>query len=530
MGGLVCVFLFVGCCGAFGLLGIAAVVENISCMEGMMMTVVAAATPSPAAVVVAAAPAVPVFKQPQPVNPNSLPFFSRISEDILVNVFSRLEDDPRDLAKLACVCRRFTNVIRTSCWRHQCMRVVPTIVSELMQSSSQPELLGEPPCGWGSLQKLLVCCPGLRHAGVLLEFGDYGLEREIGKSTDYKIVRKEKLGEDPTNAPAPLLPGVGAAAATSDDVKDVDPKVIVHGKPESEEKMELILGLQGSEMMMEKIKKKKAAEISGLEASESAAAIVVGSGALCLHEDSGSKNKALGGDCSDAENLLSLPKRRKTEGNREGPVKQMKKGGLHYHNKMMKDSRIVGSYGRHVAAAGEEGGGGGVVLRTQRSLEWHHLPRDNCGDENSARMMTIDIDMNCKHEDPHLAKGIRILTREQGNKLLASRSVIHFVLLLYLSSCILLILFFFTFLSVLRIPLSFGTFILILIMQEGSLAKHLSISEFHQLPSLLHTKSQVPSNSYIGCILGFPTCQGSGYACMYVYPQYSIESVLGNER
>lgn len=515
MGGLGCVFLFVGRCGAFGLLGIAAVVENISCMEGMMMTVVAAATPSPAAVVVAAAPAVPVFKQPQPVNPNSLPFFSRISEDILVNVFSRLEDDPRDLAKLACVCRRFTNVIRTSCWRHQCMRVVPTIVSELMQSSSQPELLGEPPCGWGSLQKLLVCCPGLRHAGVLLEFGDYGLEREIGKSTDYKIVRKEKLGEDPTNAPASLLPGkVGAAAAASDDVKDVDPKVIVHGKPESEE---LILGLQGSEMMMEKIKKKKAAEISGLKASESAAAIVVGSGALCLHGNSGSKDKALGGDCSDAENLLSLPKRRKTEGNREGPVKQMKKGGLHYHNKMMKDSRIVGSYGRHVAAAEEEGrGGGGGVLRTQRSLEWHHLPRDNCGDENSARMMTIDIEMNCKHEDPHLAKGIRILTREQGNKLLASRSVIDFVLLLYLSSCILLILFFFTFLPVLRIPFSFGTFILILIMQEGSLAKHLSSSEFHQLPSLLHTKSQVPSNSYIGCILGFPTCQGSGYTCLYV--------------
>jgi hypothetical protein len=102
-------------------------------------------------------------------------------------------------------------------------------------------------------------------------------------------------------------------------------------------------------------------------------------------------------------------------------------------------------------------------------------------------MMTIDIDMNCKHEDPHLAKGIRILTREQGNKLLASRSVIDFVLLLYLSSCILLILFFFTFLSVLRIPLSFGTFLLLLIMQEGPLAKHLSNSEFHQLPSLLHT-------------------------------------------
>ncbi|CAK9209023.1 unnamed protein product [Sphagnum troendelagicum] len=235
-------------------------------------------------------PSQSVFKQPQPVNPNSLPFFSRISEDILVNVLSRLEDDPRDLARLACVCRRFTNVIRTSCWRHQCMRVLPTVVSELMQSSSQPELLGEPPCGWGSLQKLLVCCPGLRHAGVLLDCFDFGLERAIGKSDDYQIVRKEDLKAD---ASAPSDGRLGSALGN-----DVDPHV--DGKFEPEK----------SDVMIK-----------------------------------------------------------------------------------------------------PEGSG--------RSIEWRPSP-DKCGDESSGRV-TIDSNTNCNHEDPHLAKGIRMLTREQGNKLLASR-------------------------------------------------------------------------------------------------------------
>jgi hypothetical protein len=64
----------------------------------------------------------------------------------------------------------------------------------------------------------------------------------------------------------------------------------------------------------------------------------------------------------------------------------------------------------------------GVVLRTQKSIEWHLSP-DKCGDESSGRM-TINSNTNCNHEDPHLAKGIRMLTREQGNKLLASRSVV----------------------------------------------------------------------------------------------------------
>lgn len=107
-----------------------------------------------------------------------------------MNVFARLEPDPRDLARLACVCRRFKNVVRISCWRHQCIRVVPTVVSELMSQHQQNrDLLGEPPGGWGSLQKLLVCCPGLRHAGVLLESWDFGLERELGISEEFYVVK-----------------------------------------------------------------------------------------------------------------------------------------------------------------------------------------------------------------------------------------------------------------------------------------------------------------------------------------------------
>ncbi len=367
----------------------------------MEMGPVVAPVVAPAAV----PPSQSVFKQPQPVNPNSLPFFSRISEDILVNVLSRLEDDPRDLARLACVCRRFTNVIRTSCWRHQCMRVLPTVVSELMQSSSQPELLGEPPCGWGSLQKLLVCCPGLRHAGVLLDCFDFGLERAIGKSDDYQIVRKEDLKAD---ASAPSDGRLGSAVGN-----DVDPHV--DGKFESE-KSDVMIKPEGSGVLMEnKEIKMENSDVEALASSSAAGA----SGALCQYENFDLKAKAVEVyHHPDAEKPL-LSKRKKTEVNPEGPVKQMKKGGLHYHNKMMKDSKIMGSYLRQQAAAGEDRG---VVLRTQRSIEWHPSP-DKCGDESSGRM-TIDSNTNCNHEDPHLAKGIRMLTREQGNKLLASRSVV----------------------------------------------------------------------------------------------------------
>eukprot|EP00250_Pteridium_aquilinum_P014155 c21814_g1_i1 orf=488-2032(+) len=108
-------------------------------------------------------------------------FFGGVPDDILVNILCRLDDDPRDLARLACVSTRFCNLIKTVCWKLRCEKTLPLLVAELLQSPS-PALhpFSEPPGGWSALQKLHVCCPGLWHAGVLLENWDFGLNREIG--------------------------------------------------------------------------------------------------------------------------------------------------------------------------------------------------------------------------------------------------------------------------------------------------------------------------------------------------------------
>lgn len=106
-------------------------------------------------------------------------FFGGVPDDILVNILCRLDEDPRDLARLACVSRRFCMVIKTVCWKFRCEKSLPLLVAELLQVPS-PALHPEPPGGWSALQKLLVCCPGLWHAGVLLESWDFGLDRELG--------------------------------------------------------------------------------------------------------------------------------------------------------------------------------------------------------------------------------------------------------------------------------------------------------------------------------------------------------------
>ncbi|EFJ07619.1 hypothetical protein SELMODRAFT_133264 [Selaginella moellendorffii] len=113
---------------------------------------------------------------------------SRLSEDLLVNIFSRMEEDPRHLAVLACVCRRFGYVIRSFCWRNQCMRALPTIVPEVLEHGQarqdHQDQLGEPAGGWATLFRILVCCPGLDSAGVLLDSWDFGLERELAGGDD----------------------------------------------------------------------------------------------------------------------------------------------------------------------------------------------------------------------------------------------------------------------------------------------------------------------------------------------------------
>ena len=106
--------------------------------------------------------------------------FSVLSDDIILNIFLKLEDDPRHWARLACVCTKFLSLIRDVCWKNKCLQTIPSVVSDLLSDSSSP------PGGWASLHKLAVCCPGLLHAGVLLESSDFGLERELGPDENYQ--------------------------------------------------------------------------------------------------------------------------------------------------------------------------------------------------------------------------------------------------------------------------------------------------------------------------------------------------------
>ncbi|KAF9669334.1 hypothetical protein SADUNF_Sadunf14G0096900 [Salix dunnii] len=109
--------------------------------------------------------------------------FSKLSDDVVLNIFSRLDDDPRNWARLACVCSKFTSLVRHVCCKSKCNETIPSVVTDLLPS------LDSFPGGWSALYKLAVCCPGLQHAGVLLELSDFGLERELGPD-DYFLKSK----------------------------------------------------------------------------------------------------------------------------------------------------------------------------------------------------------------------------------------------------------------------------------------------------------------------------------------------------
>ncbi|GAV66942.1 hypothetical protein CFOL_v3_10451 [Cephalotus follicularis] len=106
--------------------------------------------------------------------------FSKLPDDIVLNIFFKLEEDPCTWSILACVCIKFSSLIRNICWQTKCSKTIPALVSDLLSTSSVP------PGGWSSLYKLAVCCPGLLRAGVLLENSDFGLERELGPDENYQ--------------------------------------------------------------------------------------------------------------------------------------------------------------------------------------------------------------------------------------------------------------------------------------------------------------------------------------------------------
>ncbi|KAL1558399.1 phytochrome A-associated F-box protein-like [Salvia divinorum] len=114
--------------------------------------------------------------------------FSNLSDDVILNIFYKLDDDPRIWARIACVSTKFSALIRTVCCRTICAQSIPAVVSDL-----HPE--AAPPSTWSSLYKLSVCCPGLLHSGVLLENSDFGLEREIGPDQIYQEHRLSRAAE-----------------------------------------------------------------------------------------------------------------------------------------------------------------------------------------------------------------------------------------------------------------------------------------------------------------------------------------------
>ncbi|KAK1315543.1 Phytochrome A-associated F-box protein [Acorus calamus] len=123
---------------------------------------------------------------------SSDPGFGSLSDDIVLNILVKLEHDPRDWSRLACVCARFSSLVRNVCWRNKC------------SSSAPSDLLPSPPSGgWSALHKLSVCCPGLLRAGVLLENSDFGLEREIGPDEDYNPTTRDVAPAPVEQDPAP---------------------------------------------------------------------------------------------------------------------------------------------------------------------------------------------------------------------------------------------------------------------------------------------------------------------------------------
>ncbi|KAL8054868.1 hypothetical protein ABFX02_04G020400 [Erythranthe guttata] len=105
--------------------------------------------------------------------------FSELSDDVVLNILYKLEEDPRSWARIACVSTKFASLIRTVCCKSKCSESIPAVVSDLLNPAS-------PPGFWASLYKLAVCCPGLLHSGVLLENSDFGLEREIGPDENFQ--------------------------------------------------------------------------------------------------------------------------------------------------------------------------------------------------------------------------------------------------------------------------------------------------------------------------------------------------------
>ncbi|KAL0437616.1 UNVERIFIED_CONTAM: Phytochrome A-associated F-box protein [Sesamum radiatum] len=110
-------------------------------------------------------------------------FFSKLSDDVILNILYNLQDELGNCARIACVSTKFSSLIRTIYCIIKCSQAIPAIVSDLLPSGAS--IVG-PPAGWASLYKLAVCCPDLVHSGVLLENSNFRIGSEIGPDEDYQ--------------------------------------------------------------------------------------------------------------------------------------------------------------------------------------------------------------------------------------------------------------------------------------------------------------------------------------------------------
>lgn len=125
--------------------------------------------------------------------------FSYLSDDVVLKIFFKLVDDPRNWSRIACVCTKFSCLIRTICWKNKCHQSIPAVVSDLLPANASVNSAVSPPGGWASLHKLAVCCPGLIHSGVLLENSDLGLERDLGPDEKYHETNLFQIGKSESN-------------------------------------------------------------------------------------------------------------------------------------------------------------------------------------------------------------------------------------------------------------------------------------------------------------------------------------------
>lgn len=112
-----------------------------------------------------------------------------LSDDMILKILLKLDGDPRHWACLACVCTKLSALIRSVCYKHRCVDSIPAVLADLLSHpiTPAPHPLDPPPHWWASLHKLAVCCPGLLHAGALLENSDFGLERDIGPDHGFPL-------------------------------------------------------------------------------------------------------------------------------------------------------------------------------------------------------------------------------------------------------------------------------------------------------------------------------------------------------